>query len=239
MSDVTLTQTTRNVTVSQSGEISVAAPTVTLIEATSERVGIDVIPPANDSVIVGRAAVGVQGPEGATGPQGDTGATGDAGPQGIQGIQGATGATGPAGPQGETGPTGATGATGATGPEGPRGATGDTGPTGATGPQGETGPQGVQGDTGPQGATGPAGADGADMPGSQAAPFNVNQTEDGAIYLYVGLSNEDAEWYVKRIDQDGSDIGHATILNNALVASYSAAWTARASLTYGRFDEAF
>jgi len=81
--------------------------------------------------------------------------------------------------------------------------------------------------------------DGADMPGSQAAPFNVNATDSGPTYLYVGLTNEDGDWYIKRVAQDGSTIAHATITNNPLVTDYASAWAARATLTYGRFDEAF
>lgn len=104
---------------------------------------------------------------------------------------------------------------------------------------GQGGPQLTISGAGARGEAGPAGPAGEDMPGSQAAPFSVNASEDGATYLYVGLTNEDAEWYVRRVAQDGSTLLHATLLNNPLVLTYDAAWAARATLTYGRFDQAF
>lgn len=72
-----------------------------------------------------------------------------------------------------------------------------------------------------------------------AAPFSVNNMDDGATYLYVGLSDENGAWYVKRIAQAGTGIAHATMANNVSYASYVDAWNDRAALTYGRFDQAF
>jgi hypothetical protein len=84
--------------------------------------------------------------------------------------------------------------------------------------------------------TGPQGPSGDE---NLASPFNVNDMDDGATYLYVGLSDEDGAFYVKRVTQSSGTVRHATVLNNALVASYDDAWTGRAALTFGKYDQAF
>lgn len=77
------------------------------------------------------------------------------------------------------------------------------------------------------------------MPGSQSTPFNVNEMFDEATYFYACLTDEAGAWYIKRVNQDGTGVGHATELNNPTVTNYVDAATGRAALTYGRFDEAF
>ncbi len=69
----------------------------------------------------------------------------------------------------------------------------------------------------------------------------INHTDTSGTTTYVGMSKADGTWWLQKIDQSSNPtiIGHASITNNGGYATYSAAWTARASLTYGRYDEAF
>lgn len=92
---------------------------------------------------------------------------------------------------------------------------------------------------GPSGPTGPEGPAGENMPGNLAMPYSVNGTWQTSTYMFVGMTDEDGAWYVRRVALDASSILHATILNNPLIADYDAAVAARLTLTYGRFDEAF
>jgi hypothetical protein len=70
--------------------------------------------------------------------------------------------------------------------------------------------------------------------------FNVNQWDEASSTLtYVGLSTTDGVWYIKKVDSAAKTIGHATANNNPSYITFAAAWAARTSLTYGRFDEAF
>jgi signal recognition particle receptor subunit beta len=81
--------------------------------------------------------------------------------------------------------------------------------------------------------------DGSILSGSTT--FSTNNIEEAsATVTYIGAENSDGKWYVKKIDTTtGVAFGHATITNNAAVATYAAAWAARVTLTYGRFSEAF
>lgn len=58
---------------------------------------------------------------------------------------------------------------------------------------------------------------------------------------YVGKEDKDGTWLVQKISVSGvvTTLTYATVLNNASVLTYSAAWTARATLTYGTFAQAF
>jgi len=72
--------------------------------------------------------------------------------------------------------------------------------------------------------------------------YNTNDVDEAtSTVMYVGLEDKTGTWWVKKVDTTtGMSIGHATILNNAAVASYTAAWAARAStLVYGNFSTAF
>ncbi len=71
------------------------------------------------------------------------------------------------------------------------------------------------------------------MPGSLAAPYNVNDIEAP----YYGFSNETGSWLIKNVTD--TSVTWATLLNNGSVSTYSDAWTNRATLTYGRYDQAF
>lgn len=71
--------------------------------------------------------------------------------------------------------------------------------------------------------------------------FSVNDIEEAsATVTYIGMEDSSGSWYIKQIDTTtGTVFSHATVLNNAGVASYSAAWTDRATLTYGAYSTAF
>lgn len=71
--------------------------------------------------------------------------------------------------------------------------------------------------------------------------FGINDVATpSATVTYVGKSDKDGNWCVQKIDTtSGVSVGWATVTNNGGYLTYSAAWAARASLTYGRFDEAF
>jgi hypothetical protein len=58
---------------------------------------------------------------------------------------------------------------------------------------------------------------------------------------YVGKEDKDGAWMVQKISVSGmvTTLLYATVLNNATVLTYNAAWAARATLTYGTFAEAF
>ena len=76
---------------------------------------------------------------------------------------------------------------------------------------------------------------------SAQGAFGVNDVATpSATVTYVGKSDKDGNWCVQKIDTtSGVSIGWASVTNNGGYLTYSAAWAARASLTYGRFDEAF
>lgn len=72
--------------------------------------------------------------------------------------------------------------------------------------------------------------------------YNTNNLDEAtSTVMYVGLEDKVGNWWIKKVDTtSGMSIGHATILNNAAVANYAAAWAARAStLVYGNFSTAF
>ena len=71
--------------------------------------------------------------------------------------------------------------------------------------------------------------------------FGINDVDTAsATVTYVGKSDASGVWLVQKIDtSSGVAIGWASVTNNAGYLTYAAAWTARASLTYGRYDEAF
>lgn len=64
--------------------------------------------------------------------------------------------------------------------------------------------------------------------------------EASATVTYIGKMDADGAWMVMKIDSSsGTAFTYATELNNATVTSYADAWTARATLTYGTYSEAF
>ncbi len=71
---------------------------------------------------------------------------------------------------------------------------------------------------------------------STLADFSVNDIED-ATTSYFGYTKPDGTWLVKELTD--TSVSYATVTNNGAVTTYTDAWTNRATLTYGRFDEAF
>lgn len=66
--------------------------------------------------------------------------------------------------------------------------------------------------------------------------YQVNDIEEAAT-SYFGFSTTAGDWLVKELTD--TSVAYATVSNNGTVTSYTDAWTGRAGLTYGRFDEAF
>lgn len=71
--------------------------------------------------------------------------------------------------------------------------------------------------------------------------FGTNDVDEAsATVTYVGKSDKDGNWLVQKINTtSGVALGWANVSNNGGYLTYSAAWAARASLTYQRFDQAF
>jgi len=66
--------------------------------------------------------------------------------------------------------------------------------------------------------------------------FYVYDIEDGTT-SYFGSTNVSGAWMLKSVSD--TLVSYATVTNNGTVTSYTDAWTNRATLTYGRIDEAF
>lgn len=71
---------------------------------------------------------------------------------------------------------------------------------------------------------------------SETAVYNTNDIEDDTI-SYFGKTTSDGTYQIVRVTD--TSVSYATIINNGGVTSYTDAWTDRATLTYGRYDEAF
>lgn len=71
---------------------------------------------------------------------------------------------------------------------------------------------------------------------STLADFSVNDIEEDTT-SYFGSTKPDGTWLVKSLT--ATSVAYATVSNNGTVTSYTDAWTDRAILTFGRFDEAF
>jgi len=72
--------------------------------------------------------------------------------------------------------------------------------------------------------------------GADPSSFYVYDIEDGTT-AYYGNTNVAGAWMVKRVTD--TLVSYATVTNNVTVTTYTDAWTDRATLTYGRIDEAF
>jgi len=71
--------------------------------------------------------------------------------------------------------------------------------------------------------------------------FGTNNVDAAsATVTYVGKENPGGAWLVMKIDtSSGTAITYASVINNALVTTYAAAWAARATtLSYGTYSEA-
>jgi hypothetical protein len=68
---------------------------------------------------------------------------------------------------------------------------------------------------------------------STLADFSANDLGDP----YFGFTKPDGTWLV--LNKSATTVSYATVTNNGTVTSYTDAWTNKATLTYGRFDQAF
>ena len=81
------------------------------------------------------------------------------------------------------------------------------------------------------------------VPASNA--YQVNDLDDGDTatdVLYIGTEGSDGVWLVKRFDDTTATLPTlqwATIANNSGTATYSTAWTNRATLNFGDYSVAF
>ncbi len=77
-------------------------------------------------------------------------------------------------------------------------------------------------------------------PGLVNRTFEVSdQDTSDATYQYFGYLTQDSQWVIQRFDLSVANAiayRYATITNNTGYSTYAAAYTARASLTYGYFD---
>lgn len=72
--------------------------------------------------------------------------------------------------------------------------------------------------------------------GASATVWGTNDIEDGTT-SYFGQTTSDGTWRVLKTTD--TSVSYATVTNNGAVTSYTDAWTAKNTLNYGRFDEAF
>lgn len=72
--------------------------------------------------------------------------------------------------------------------------------------------------------------------GSSEVDYSVNDLEEAAT-SYYGKSNASGAFLILKVT--ATSVSYATVTNNGAVASYTDAWTNRATLTYGRKDQAF
>lgn len=70
-----------------------------------------------------------------------------------------------------------------------------------------------------------------------AGDYKTTKIDDVTSTEYYGATNQDGAYLIRRIT--ATDVQFATIYNNALVTTFNDAWTDRATLTYGRIEEAF
>lgn len=72
--------------------------------------------------------------------------------------------------------------------------------------------------------------------GASEVDYSVNDLEEAAT-SYYGKSNASGAFLILKVTD--TSVSYATVTNNGGVASYTDAWTNRATLTYGRKDQAF
>lgn len=72
--------------------------------------------------------------------------------------------------------------------------------------------------------------------GSTAVDYSANDIEDAAT-SYFGKTNTTGAYLIQKVT--ATSVSYATVTNNGVVTTYTDAWTNRATLTYGRYDEAF
>lgn len=63
-----------------------------------------------------------------------------------------------------------------------------------------------------------------------------NADESDVAEILAGYVNETGNWIIKKITD--SSITYATVENNNTIKNYEEAWTKRAELTFGSYDQA-
>jgi hypothetical protein len=71
--------------------------------------------------------------------------------------------------------------------------------------------------------------------GSATESYLLNDFADGDP-LYIGKAKSDGTWLVQKYSATTGAMRYANISNNAGVTTYAAAWSGKASLTYGLFQ---
>lgn len=73
------------------------------------------------------------------------------------------------------------------------------------------------------------------------AAFQTNNLDEAtATVTYIGKERVDGAWLVMKMDtSSGIALTYATVVNNAAILSYAAAWAARATLTFSSYGSAF
>lgn len=68
-----------------------------------------------------------------------------------------------------------------------------------------------------------------------------NIDEASATVVYICKEDADGAWYILKIDSSSNpnSFTYASVINNSTVTSYNDAYTNRASLTYGKYSQAF
>ena len=78
-------------------------------------------------------------------------------------------------------------------------------------------------------------------PGLTSRTFEASdQDTSDATYYYFGFLTQDGNWIIQRFDNSVTNVinyRYATVNNNYGYANYSAAWTDKASLNYGYFND--
>ena len=72
--------------------------------------------------------------------------------------------------------------------------------------------------------------------------FGTNHIDEAsATVTYYGKEDKNGEWLIQKESVSGTVTTYtfATITNNPSVSDYSSAWTARTTLTYGTYSQAF
>lgn len=67
--------------------------------------------------------------------------------------------------------------------------------------------------------------------------YNISNVDDSDFPNYYGYINKDSDWYIQKVDSEGSFL-FANYSNNN-ISDYNTAWSGRATLTYNSFDVAF
>lgn len=75
--------------------------------------------------------------------------------------------------------------------------------------------------------------------GDHSSSYGTNQSYESGTVTYLCKTNTTGDYLIKKIDDSDGSIGWATVLNNPSVTTYADAVTNRATLTYGRKDQAF